>query len=287
MTDKFKRPFRKRHSSMHYQPTNRVNRFLSQAINARSVDCDKSEHVDRITLRFRESDKEREYRKDFDLGFTTAMGCSLLLLILGAGLQVSALPRTLILLLLFLTAFVWISAILMLLLAVRLKWIVWDLARSFTLRLAITIFTIVLIYSVGQVNVVSVDSKPYPIFVLIILYVFIYLFTCISLLINVYSSLALWIIPVPVTSQYRHHPLKRTCSCWHIIVRHTENARCHSMFRFRRLLHFCQFQYFYGESGGLNYSFLISFINTLITKKFIILKLHMCTFILFSFAVCQ
>ncbi|XP_054088103.1 Ca(2+)/calmodulin-responsive adenylate cyclase isoform X9 [Zeugodacus cucurbitae] len=153
VTDKFKRPFRKRHSSMHSQPTNRVNRFLSQAINARSVDCDKSEHVDRITLRFRESDKEREYRKDFDLGFTTAMGCSLLLLILGAALQVSALPRTLILLLLFLTAFVWISAILMLLLAVRLKWIVWDLARSFTLRLAITIFTIVLIYSVGQVNV--------------------------------------------------------------------------------------------------------------------------------------
>lgn len=145
---------------MHHQPTNRVNRFLSQAINARSVDCDKSEHVDRITLRFRESDKEREYHKDFDLGFTTAMGCSLLLLILGAALQVTALPRTFILLLLFLTAFVWISAILMLLLAVRLKWINWDLSQSFALRLAITIFTIVLIYSVGQVNVVSRKISP-------------------------------------------------------------------------------------------------------------------------------
>lgn len=55
----------------------------------------------------------------------------------------------------FLTAFVWISAILMLLLAVRLKWIFWDLSQSFSLRLAITIFTIVLLYSVGQVNVVS------------------------------------------------------------------------------------------------------------------------------------
>uniref|UniRef100_A0A1I8NAQ5 adenylate cyclase n=1 Tax=Musca domestica TaxID=7370 RepID=A0A1I8NAQ5_MUSDO len=158
VTDKFKRPFRKRHSSVHHQPTNRVNRFLSQAINARSVDCDKSEHVDRITLRFRESDKEREYRKDFDLGFTTAMGCSLLLLILGAALQVTALPRTLILLLLFLTAFVWVSAILMLLLAVRLKWIVWDLSQSFTLRMAITIFTVILIYSVGQVNVFTCVS---------------------------------------------------------------------------------------------------------------------------------
>ncbi|XP_062138157.1 Ca(2+)/calmodulin-responsive adenylate cyclase isoform X6 [Drosophila sulfurigaster albostrigata] len=159
VADKFKRPFRKRHSvAAHHQPTNRVNRFLSQAINARSVDCDKSEHVDRLTLRFRQSDKEREYHKDFDLGFTTAMGCSLLLLILGAALQVTALPRTLILLLLFLTAFIWVSAILMLLLAVRLKWIIWDISESFTLRMAITIFTIILIYSVGQVNVFTCVS---------------------------------------------------------------------------------------------------------------------------------
>lgn len=160
VADKFKRPFRKRHSvAAHHQPTNRVNRFLSQAINARSVDCDKSEHVDRLTLRFRQSDKEREYHKDFDLGFTTAMGCSLLLLILGAALQVTALPRTFILLLLFLTAFIWVSAILMLLLAVRLKWIIWDISESFSLRMAITIFTIILIYSVGQVNVVSIKVK--------------------------------------------------------------------------------------------------------------------------------
>lgn len=115
-------------------------------------------HVSRFTLRFRESDKEREYQQDLDLGFSSAMCCSLLLLCLSAGLQVSALPRTQILLLLFLTAFVWISSILVLLLAVRLRWILWDLSRSFALRLAITVFTIVLLYSVGQVNVVSSDS---------------------------------------------------------------------------------------------------------------------------------
>ena len=70
-------------------------------------------------------------------------------------IKVSALPRTLILLLLFLTAFVWISAILMLIMAARLKWIYWDVAQSFSLRLAITVFTIILVYSVGQMNVVS------------------------------------------------------------------------------------------------------------------------------------
>jgi Domain of Unknown Function (DUF1053) len=89
VTEKFKRPFKKRHSSVYHQPTNRVNKFLSQAIEARSVDREKSVHVNRFSLSFREREKEQQYREDFDLGFTTAMGCSLLLLILSAGLQVS------------------------------------------------------------------------------------------------------------------------------------------------------------------------------------------------------
>ena len=88
VSDKFKRPFKKRHSNAYHQPTNRVNKFLSQAIEARSVDREKSVHVRRITLTFKEREKERQYHQDFDLGFTTAMGCSLLLLILSAGLQV-------------------------------------------------------------------------------------------------------------------------------------------------------------------------------------------------------
>lgn len=175
MTEKFKRPFKKRHSSVYHQPSNRVNKFLSQAIEARSVDREKTAHVNRFTLNFRESEKEKSYHQDFDFGFTMSMGTSLLLLILSAGLQVnlsddllrlfftniflllqvSALPRTLILLLLFLTAFIWISAILMLIMAARLKWIYWDVAQSFSLRLAITVFTIILVYSVGQMNVVS------------------------------------------------------------------------------------------------------------------------------------
>lgn len=82
------RTFIKRHSTVYHQPTNRVNKFLSQAIEARSVDREKSVHVNRFTLRFRESDKEREYHQDLDLGFSTAMCCSLLLLILTAALQV-------------------------------------------------------------------------------------------------------------------------------------------------------------------------------------------------------
>ena len=36
--------------------------------------------------------------------------------------------------------------------------IIWDLSRSFLLRLAITIFSIILIYTMAQVNVVSLEN---------------------------------------------------------------------------------------------------------------------------------
>lgn len=89
------------------------------------------------------------------MGYSSTLACALVLLLLLGTLQAVVLPRTIILLLLFLVAFIWISAILILLLAVRLRWIIWDISHSFILRLAITVFTIVLIYTVAQVNVVS------------------------------------------------------------------------------------------------------------------------------------
>lgn len=153
--EKFKRPFKKRHSNLHHQPTNRVNKFLSQAIEARSVDHDKAIHVNWFTLRFRDNDVERSYKKDIDLGFAAELVCSLLLLMLSTALQVAVFPRTFILYILFLTAFIWISSILMLMLAARLKWILWDISYSFTLRLAVIVFTIILVYSVGQANMVK------------------------------------------------------------------------------------------------------------------------------------
>ncbi|XP_075237052.1 adenylate cyclase type 1-like isoform X2 [Lycorma delicatula] len=153
VTDKFKRPFKKRHSSVYHQPSNRVNKYLSQAIEARSVDREKSTHVNLVTLCFKDKDKENQYHNDIDVGFTSSLACSLVLLLLIGALQAAVLPRTIILLLLFLTAFIWISVVLMLLLAVRLRWIIWDISQSFVLRLAITIFTIVLVYTVAQVNV--------------------------------------------------------------------------------------------------------------------------------------
>lgn len=59
LSDKFKRPFKKRHSSLPHAPSNRVNKYLAQAIDARSVDREKSTHVSLFTLCFRDREKER------------------------------------------------------------------------------------------------------------------------------------------------------------------------------------------------------------------------------------
>ncbi|KAF5272245.1 hypothetical protein FQA39_LY01327 [Lamprigera yunnana] len=153
VTEKFKRPFKKRHSSVYHQPSNRVNKYLAQAIEARSIDREKSNHVNLLSLCFKDRQKENHYHDELDVGFSSSLVCALVVLVLLGGLQAVILPRTIILLLLFLTAFVWISVVLMLLLAVRLRWILWDISHSFVLRLAITVFTIVLVYTVAQVNV--------------------------------------------------------------------------------------------------------------------------------------
>lgn len=58
VTEKFKRPFKKRHSSVYHQPSNRVNKYLAQAIEARSVDREKSTHVNLVTLCFKDKEKE-------------------------------------------------------------------------------------------------------------------------------------------------------------------------------------------------------------------------------------
>ncbi|KAJ0180597.1 hypothetical protein K1T71_004001 [Dendrolimus kikuchii] len=155
VTEKFKRPLKKRHSSVYHQPTNRVNKYLAQAIDARSVHREKATHVHLLTLCFKDTDKEAQYRASTDGGWAGSLSAALGALIAAGALQFAILPRTTIVLLLFVTAFAWSAAVLALTLAARLRLIPCDVSRPFALRNAITTFTIILSYAVGQVNVIT------------------------------------------------------------------------------------------------------------------------------------
>ena len=68
MTERFKLRRKRIGSSTAHQPVNRVNKFLSQAIEARSVDQEKANHVNMFSLCFRDPEKERQVRRELDLG---------------------------------------------------------------------------------------------------------------------------------------------------------------------------------------------------------------------------
>ncbi|KAK7499404.1 hypothetical protein BaRGS_00009379, partial [Batillaria attramentaria] len=152
VTDKLRKPFKERGSNSS-QPTDRVNKYLAQALVARSIEREKSNHVNFVTLRFKGPNKEKEYQEAADFAFSSSLICSLLMLMCMAGLQAVILPRTLLLLMLFLAGFTWISVVLILILSVKLKCTAFDIRKSGGLRMFVIITTVVLIYIMAQVNV--------------------------------------------------------------------------------------------------------------------------------------
>ncbi|XP_076361646.1 adenylate cyclase 1-like [Tachypleus tridentatus] len=160
MTDKFRKPFKKRHSADYHQPSNRVNKYLAQAIEARSVDMEKATHVNIITLCFKDKKKERQFHEEKDHGFGNRIICCLAVLLCLGCIQAIVLPRTVMLVVLFLAAFAWMTLLLSLGLAANAKVITWDVRESFLTRLTATLFAIIFIYAVAQANVFSCVTEP-------------------------------------------------------------------------------------------------------------------------------
>lgn len=154
------RPLCKRGASLPHQPTDRVNKYLTQAIDSRAVARDKASHVSRLSLCFRSRHKEHQYNSEVDTSLVESLCVCLVSLVLMSGLQASVFPRTLVLLLLFLTAFVWSGVLLVLIVADRLRWVEWRVGGSYLLRMSLTVFTLVLMYSVSQVNLFTCLKEP-------------------------------------------------------------------------------------------------------------------------------
>jgi adenylate cyclase 1 len=79
MTERFKLRRKRIGASQQHQPANRVNKFLSQAIEARSVDQEKANHVNLFSLCFRDPEKERQVYIEpnhLDLVATIASYCN-------------------------------------------------------------------------------------------------------------------------------------------------------------------------------------------------------------------
>ncbi|XP_052765547.1 adenylate cyclase type 6-like [Mya arenaria] len=76
-------------------PYEEVNEYLGRAIDARSIERLRSEHVRAFLLTFRKPELERKFCCVRDTMFTSHLGCTLILLILICILQVLIIPNTL------------------------------------------------------------------------------------------------------------------------------------------------------------------------------------------------
>ncbi|XP_069080763.1 adenylate cyclase type 5 isoform X2 [Pleurodeles waltl] len=92
-------------------PEDEVDEFLGRAIDARSIDRLRSEHVRKFLLTFREQDLEKKYSKQVDDRFGAYVACASLVFLFICCVQITIVPHSSFMLGFYLTCFLLLSAV--------------------------------------------------------------------------------------------------------------------------------------------------------------------------------
>uniref|UniRef100_H2M1E9 Adenylate cyclase type 5 n=1 Tax=Oryzias latipes TaxID=8090 RepID=H2M1E9_ORYLA len=87
-------------------PEDEVDEFLGRAIDARSIDRLRSEHVKKFLLTFREPDLEKKYSKQVDTRFGAYVACASLVFLFICFIQIIIVPRSTLMIGFFITCLV-------------------------------------------------------------------------------------------------------------------------------------------------------------------------------------
>ncbi|XP_077583868.1 adenylate cyclase type 5 isoform X2 [Stigmatopora nigra] len=83
-----------KHAQEHMNPEDEVDEFLGRAIDARSIDRLRSEHVKKFLLTFREADLENKYSRQVDSRFGAYVACAFLVFIFISCIHVVIVPAS-------------------------------------------------------------------------------------------------------------------------------------------------------------------------------------------------
>ncbi|XP_061647717.1 adenylate cyclase type 5 [Phyllopteryx taeniolatus] len=83
-----------KHAQEHMNPEDEVDEFLGRAIDARSIDRLRSEHVKKFLLTFREADLESKYSRQVDSRFGVYVACASLVFIFICCIHVVIMPAS-------------------------------------------------------------------------------------------------------------------------------------------------------------------------------------------------
>ncbi|XP_029461085.1 adenylate cyclase type 5 isoform X2 [Rhinatrema bivittatum] len=148
-------------------PEDEVDEFLGRAIDARSIDRLRSEHVRKFLLTFREPDLEKKYSKQVDDRFGAYVACASLVFLFICLVQITIVPHSSFMLafylacLLMLTTVVFVSAIYscVKLFPSPLQTLSRKIVQSKTNSTLVGVFTIMLVFVSAFINMFMCNTK--------------------------------------------------------------------------------------------------------------------------------
>uniref|UniRef100_A0A673TB86 adenylate cyclase n=1 Tax=Suricata suricatta TaxID=37032 RepID=A0A673TB86_SURSU len=148
-------------------PEDEVDEFLGRAIDARSIDRLRSEHVRKFLLTFREPDLEKKYSKQVDDRFGAYVACASLVFLFICFVQITIVPHSVFMLSFYLTCFLLLTLVVFVsviyscvkLFPAPLQTLSRKIVRSKMNSTLVGVFTIILVFLSAFVNMFMCNSK--------------------------------------------------------------------------------------------------------------------------------
>uniref|UniRef100_A0A452S6Z6 Adenylate cyclase type 5 n=1 Tax=Ursus americanus TaxID=9643 RepID=A0A452S6Z6_URSAM len=155
------------HSFLDANPEDEVDEFLGRAIDARSIDRLRSEHVRKFLLTFREPDLEKKYSKQVDDRFGAYVACASLVFLFICFVQITIVPHSVFMLSFYLTCFLLLTLVVFVsviyscvkLFPAPLQTLSRKIVRSKMNSTLVGVFTITLVFLSAFVNMFTCNSN--------------------------------------------------------------------------------------------------------------------------------
>ncbi|XP_017276694.1 adenylate cyclase type 5 isoform X2 [Kryptolebias marmoratus] len=148
-------------------PEDEVNEFLGRAIDARSIDRLRSEHVKKFLLTFREPDLEKKYSKQVDTRFGAYVACASLVFLFICFIQIVIVPPSSLMIGFFITCYIILMAVMFIsavyccfvIFPVPLQTLSKRIVQSRLNSTLVGVFTTVIVFLSAFINIFTCSSQ--------------------------------------------------------------------------------------------------------------------------------
>uniref|UniRef100_A0A7N8Y0S2 Adenylate cyclase type 5 n=1 Tax=Mastacembelus armatus TaxID=205130 RepID=A0A7N8Y0S2_9TELE len=156
-----------RNTQENLNPEDEVDEFLGRAIDARSIDRLRSEHVKKFLLTFREPDLEKKYSKQVDSRFGAYVACASLVFLFICFIQIVIVPPSSLMIGFFITCLIILTAVMFVsavyccfgLFPVPLQTLSKRIVQSRLNSTLVGVFTIIIVFLSAFINIFTCRSQ--------------------------------------------------------------------------------------------------------------------------------